>query len=194
MNSIRSNFIDTEIDKVFNEYHAEHNKGDAARHEKMYHTAVKLMQLLLRQSARQDQHHVNTFMQDQLQDRVKKVQDTHKSKLSDAINVGKTIIEIGSGVLGLSVLVAGQAMAQTLSGASQAGNMISSGIGNVNNIYGERRMSQRTGEEHSLNEYRRNRDDRDRTIQQNEQRQKDALRDAKDGASSHHQAIGEMLR
>lgn len=195
VNSVKPSFLDTEIDRVFNSYHSEHSKGSAARHDKMYNTALKLMQLLLRQSHRHDSHHVN-YLTELLSGHVEKVKGTHNQWGGLIFSCLSITAQFAAGAAGLGTLaVAGNAaMVSALGGVSKGGELFGSAFNGISSICKESSTAQRTQYEHAVTESRKNRDERDTIIQKNEQRSKDALRDFKDAASANHQAIGEILR
>lgn len=195
VNSIGTNFIDSEIDRVFNSYHSEHSKGNAARHDKMYNTALKLMQLLLRQSHRADNHHVN-HLTELLESNVQKVKGTYNPWDGLLINWLTIGVQLAAGGAGLgSLAYAGNAAMQaTLKTVTDGGSVVAQGLSGIGKIRDEKSAGQRTQYQHAVDESRKVRDERDRIIQQNEQRMKDALRDLKDASSANHQAIGELLR
>lgn len=198
MSEIRSNFIELELEKAFQMYNTEQGKGNSADYEKMHQAAMKITALLMRNSNRQDQTRIQA-MQEEIQNDVKRVQETYNhwsTILITVLGAGGSIIAGTVGVAGtgakMTNLINNKLLKKVMS-FSEYGGKIAQGIQGFSKIPEERFTSDRMGKQHKVDEGKRQRDNRDNTVRQNDSRMKESLREMRDSQQAAHQARQQLV-
>lgn len=190
MSRIQHDPLETAMAQFSAAYETEYSKGDKGNYQRVHDLACKILALLMRQSNRYDQKHVQD-LRDRINEDLLKVQKTHNKMGSVAVTVGSAALSIAFGVVGITGALTG---AKDLRQMATFGGSLGSGIGSVGKIFDDSAARDRTGHQHSLEEHKRKRDNDAETMRGNDGRVRDALNASRDAASAAHQAFQEAGR
>jgi hypothetical protein len=190
MSRIQADPLEAAMAQYAAAYDAEYSKGDNSNHQRLHDLACRYFALLMRQSNRCDQHHIQD-LRERINEDVKKIQETHNKTRSVFITVISSALSIAFGVAGVAGAFMG---AKDIMNVAQFGGALGSGIGGVGKVFDDSAARDRTGHQHALDERKRVRDNDDGTMRQNDGRVKDAISASREVANAAHQAFQDAGR
>lgn len=180
-------------------YDMEEKKGANANHDKLYNLAINILTLFMRTSSREDQQHIQR-LQDEMENDVKKVQNTYNPWSSLAFTSISVVINVVAGVAGVRGAI-GQASGkmakdtvEAFANFSKAGGTIGSGLSPVAQVFDNKAGAKRTGEQHTLDVHKDLRNNIEHANQKHKDKAKEGVDTLRDFNSAKHQANQEMMR